>query len=203
MAHALSCDDIEALFLLHGAQAYESLRHEPVSALEHALQCAQLAEWAHADDALVAAAFLHDLGHFPLEGDGVGDADDVIDDRHETRALPFLEQRFGPEVLQPICLHVAAKRYLVATDPDYLGGLSPASVHSLGLQGGAMTPAEIDAFESTPFAMDAVQLRRWDDLAKVPGQRTPPLGYYIALLDDLQRSRADRDKLEVGPQTIS
>jgi len=196
----VSCDDIEALFLLHGAQAYESLRREPVTALEHALQCAQLAEWAHADDALVAAAFLHDIGHFPLEGDEVGDA---VDDRHETRALPFLDEHFGPEVLQPIRLHVAAKRYLVATDPDYLGSLSPASVHSLGLQGGAMTPAEVDAFEVTPYAMDAVQLRRWDDLAKVPGQRTPPLGYYIALLDDLQRSRADRGKLEVGPQTIS
>jgi predicted HD phosphohydrolase len=66
MIRTLSCDDIEALFLLHGAQAYESLRREPVTALEHALQCAQLAEWAHADDALVAAAFLHDIGHFPL-----------------------------------------------------------------------------------------------------------------------------------------
>ena len=200
MAHALSCDDIEALFLLHGAQPYDSLRREPVTALEHALQCAQLAEWAHADDALVAAAFLHDIGHFPLEGDEIGN---VADDRHETRALPFLEDRFGPEVLQPIRLHVAAKRYLVATDPDYLGGLSPASVHSLGLQGGAMTPAEVDAFEATPFAMDALQLRRWDDLAKVPRQRTPPLDYYIALLDDLQRSRGDSGKLEVGPQTIS
>jgi phosphonate degradation associated HDIG domain protein len=191
-------DDIEALFLRHGNQAYDDSRREPVTALQHALQCAQLAEWAHADDALVAAAFLHDIGHF-IAADG----GEQLDDRHEMQALPLLAPRFGPEVLEPIRLHVAAKRYLVATDPGYLRGLSMASVHSLGLQGGAMTAAEVAAFEATPFAMDAVQLRRWDDLAKVPGQTTPSLDYYLALIDDLQRSRAERGRLEVGPQTVS
>ena len=197
MPHALTLDDIEALFERHGQAVYDDSRREPVTALAHALQCAQLAEWAHADDALVAAAFLHDLGHFltPVSGD-------AEDDRHELIALPYLST-FGPAVLEPIRLHVAAKRYLVATDPEYLAGLSAASVHSLALQGGPMDDDEVALFEDTAFAMSAVQLRRWDDLAKTPGQATPPLAYYLALLDDLQRSCADRGKLEVGPTTVS
>lgn len=176
----LSLDDIAALFDRHGGAAYDGSRRESVTALEHALQCAQLAEWAHADDTLVAAALLHDLGHFltPVAGD-------TEDDCHETVALPYLKGRFGAAVLEPIRLHVAAKRYLVATDDGYFAGLSPASVHSLLLQGGPMTPVEVLKFNDTPFAMDAVQLRRWDDLAKTPGQATPPLGYYLALLGNL------------------
>ncbi|MGY4827050.1 HD domain-containing protein [Sphaerotilaceae bacterium SBD11-9] len=190
--------DIEALFAAHGERAYDDSRREPVTATQHALQCAQLAEWAHADDALVAAAFLHDIGHFVSAVEG-----DHADDAHEETALPHLQGRFGPEVLEPIRLHVAAKRYLVVTDATYLAGLSPASVHSLALQGGPMSPDEVRAFEATPHAMDAVQLRRWDDLAKVPGQTTPTLGYYLALLDGLQRSRAEGGTLALGPTAVS
>jgi phosphonate degradation associated HDIG domain protein len=181
MPRTLSLADIEALFAEHGNVLYDGSRRESVTALAHALQCAQLAEWAHADDPLVAAALLHDLGHFltPIDSD-------EDDDCHETIALPYLAGGFGPEVLEPIRLHVAAKRYLVATDADYFASLSPASVHSLTLQGGPMTAFEVAEFEATPFAMDAVQLRRWDDLAKTPGQATPPLAYYIALLGELQ-----------------
>jgi phosphonate degradation associated HDIG domain protein len=181
VTRALTVAEIEALFVQHGSQAYDGSRREPVTALEHALQCAQLAEWAHADDALVAAALLHDIGHFiaPVAGD-------TEDDAHELLALPALGGLFGPEVLAPIRLHVAAKRYLVATDAAYLGGLSPASVHSLALQGGPMNRDDVALFEATPHAMAAVQLRRWDDLAKTPGLATPPLGYYLALLSELQ-----------------
>lgn len=180
MPHDLSVDDIAELFARHGHQAYDGQRRESVSALEHALQCAQLAEWARADDTLVAAALLHDIGHFVTPVDG-----DTDDDRHEVLALPYLAARFGDAVLEPIRLHVAAKRYLVATDADYLGTLSPASVHSLALQGGPMGRDEADAFEALPHALAAVQLRRWDDLAKTPGLATPPLGYYLALLAGL------------------
>ncbi len=187
MPRTLTLGDIESLFTQHGSQAYDGSRRESVTALQHALQCAQLAEWAHADDALVAAALLHDLGHFltPIEGD-----DD--DDCHETIALPYLAGGFGARVLEPIRLHVAAKRYLVATDAGYLAGLSPASVHSLALQGGPMSAIEVAEFDANPFAMDAVQLRRWDDLAKTPDQATPPLGYYLALLEGLQLAPAPR-----------
>lgn len=176
---------IEALFAAHGTQLYDGARSEPVSALQHALQCAQLAEWADADATLVAAALLHDIGHF-IE---TSELDDDTDDTHELRAVPLLAQGFGPAVTEPVRLHVAAKRFLVAADPAYAGTLTPASVHSLALQGGPMTEAEMSAFESHPFAMDAVQLRRWDDLAKQPGLPTPALGYYLTRLEPLLLAR--------------
>src|SRR5687767_6744213 len=123
---------IESLFERHGKMAYDDARRESVSALEHALQCAQLAEWAGASEALVAAALLHDIGHFI---DAPADADD-IDDVHELRAVPFLSMGFTAEVVEPVRLHVQAKRYLVATSARYAADLSAASLHSLALQGG-------------------------------------------------------------------
>lgn len=179
---------IEQLFLTYGEQPYEGARAESVSATAHALQCAQLAEWAHADHHLVAAAFLHDVGHF-LAADAVA-RNDAVDDVHEALAVPLLASSFGPEVVEPIRLHVEAKRYLVSVDAEYFVGLSPASVHSLGLQGGPMSRAECDAFAQRPHARAAVQLRRWDDLAKTPGRRTPPLAYYLALLEDLVQPKS-------------
>lgn len=177
---------LRALFQRHGHQAYEGGRHEPVSALEHALQCAQLAEWAGAPPSLVVAALLHDVGHFVGGADAVADTQD---DAHEQRALPWLGGALGPEVTEPIRLHVAAKRYLVAADPGYAGTLSPASRHSLVLQGGPMTAAEREAFEALTFAPDATLLRRWDDAAKTPGKPTPPLEWYLALVDELCEAR--------------
>ena len=179
-------ETIEHLFHVHGASAYEGARRESVSALAHALQCAQLAEWAGADPPLVAAALLHDIGHFIGGGRDGDEADDV----HEARAVPFLAGAFGPEVFEPVRLHVQAKRYLVAVDPRYAAALSPASVHSLQLQGGTMNAKERQWFEAKPFAQHAVALRRWDDLAKEVGKKTPPLDYYLALLEEqAQRSR--------------
>ena len=171
---------IERLFAEHGAVAYDGARRESVSALAHALQCAQLAEWADAPPSLVAAALLHDVGHFIEPDPG-----EAIDDVHELRAVPFLSEGFGPAVVEPVRLHVQAKRYLVATDARYAAMLSPASVHSLALQGGPMSAAEQRAFEALPHAEDALALRRWDDSAKEPGRTTPPLAYYLALLAEL------------------
>lgn len=174
---------IEDLFRAHGEKPYEGARREAVSALAHALQCAQLAEWAHADEALVAAALLHDIGHF-LAADAVA-RNDTLDDRHEVNAVPFLAQGFDASVVEPVRLHVEAKRYLVRVDAAYAETLSPASSHSLALQGGPMRDDELERFEALPFAHHAVQLRRWDDLAKLPDRRTPSLGYYLALLQDV------------------
>lgn len=176
---------IQALFDEHGGTRYGGPRTEPVSALDHALQCAQLAEWAHADDSLVAAALLHDVGHF-IDPDPLAAGDDDV---HEMRAVPLLSQGFGAAVIEPVRLHVQAKRYLVATDRAYLGNLSPASVHSLQLQGGAMGRDEVLLFESLPFAEQAVALRRWDDLAKRPRKKTPTLAYFLPLLQDLTGQR--------------
>lgn len=172
---------VATLFALHGRQAYEGSRRESVTMLEHALQCALLAEQAQAPASLVLAALLHDIGHCT---DGVVD-DECTDDRHELRALPWLGRSLGAEVLDPIRLHVAAKRYLVALQPAYLQGLSPASVHSLGLQGGPMDSAACRAFEAEPHAQQAVALRRWDDAAKTPGLPTPGLDVYLRQLDAL------------------
>jgi len=169
---------IEILFNAYGHSAYEGNRRESVTALQHALQCAQLAEWAQAEDSLVVAALLHDIGHF-VEAPS---ASDLFDDVHEMRAVPFLATAFGPAVIEPVRLHVQAKRYLVATDRGYAATLSPASVHSLTLQGGTMCDEECRLFEDLPYALEGVALRRWDDLAKTPGKKTPPLDYYLPLL---------------------
>lgn len=177
---------IEALFEQHGHALRPGARAEPVSPLAHALQCAQLAEWAQADAAQVAAALLHDLGHFvdPMPHAHSAFAD-AVDDCHEMRALPLFSQGFGAAVIEPVRLHVQAKRYLVATDRHYLGHLSPAAVQSLQLQGGAMCRDEVLLFEELPYAVEAVALRRWDDQAKRPRKRTPPLGHYLPLLRGL------------------
>ncbi|HSW08131.1 HD domain-containing protein [Aquabacterium sp.] len=184
------------LFERHGSQPYDGGRRESVSALEHALQSAQLAEWAGADLPLVAAALLHDIGDFD-EGGAIGD--DRSDNQHQLRALPWLAAAFGPEVLEPIRLHVAAKRYLVATEPAYQATLSPASLLSLDLQGGAMADDECQRFENESFSPQAVMLRRWDDAAKEPGKPTPSLAYFAALLQELQeRARPAARRTVVG-----
>lgn len=175
---------IEALFVAHGEQSYEGARRERICATVHALQCAQLAEWAGADAALVAAALLHDVGHF-LAAEAIA-RNDRLDDRHEDLAVPLLAGHFGPELIEPIRLHVQAKRCLVTLDAGYAATLSPASVHSLALQGGPMGIEEAAAFQALPHAQAALSLRRWDDLAKVPGRDTPPLGYYLGWLDGLR-----------------
>jgi phosphonate degradation associated HDIG domain protein len=180
---------IAHLYERAGRQPYDGGRRESVTALEHALQCAQLAEWAGADGPLVAAALLHDIGDLV---DPAADTD-ADDNRHELRALEVLQCAFGTEVLDPIRLHVAAKRYLVATEPGYRATLSPASLLSLSLQGGPMSEAEQRRFEDEPFAPQAVLLRRWDDAAKTPGKATPSIDYYLALLDEVrERPRAVR-----------
>lgn len=186
---------IEALFERRGHLQYGDERREPVTALEHALQCAHLAEWAHAEHSLVVAALLHDIGQLM---DGAPTAP-LRDDQHELTALPLLRAGgCGPEVLEPIRLHVAAKRYLVSTDPAYGPSLSDASRHSLALQGGPMNGEERLIFMAHPQAAAALQLRRWDDLAKRPGMRTPPLAYYLALLDELLRDTRVPRRLSIA-----
>ncbi len=104
-----------------------------------------------------------------------------IDDRHEYRALGYLETIFSPAVTEPIRMHVDAKRYLCAVDKNYWASLSPASKTSLELQGGIFSKTEAIEFIDRPYAKDAVKLRIWDDLAKVKGLLTPNLKYFIAI----------------------
>jgi phosphonate degradation associated HDIG domain protein len=145
---------------------------------QHALQSAWLAEQAGCPPALVAAALMHDIGHL-VHGLGDNPAAEGIDDEHEAVGHAFLARWFGPEVTEPVRLHVAAKRFLCATEPDYFGKLSPDSVLSLTLQGGPMSPEEVAAFRALPQAAAAVQLRRFDEQAKVKGLETPPVGHFM------------------------
>jgi phosphonate degradation associated HDIG domain protein len=165
---------IDRLFAARGADEYHG---EAVTQLEHALQAALLAERAGASAELITGALLHDVGHL-LHGHGEAAAGRGIDDRHEALGERFLRPHFGPIVTEPVRLHVPAKRYLCAADPAYRTTLSPASVRSLELQGGPMSPAGAAEFARGPHAAAAVALRRWDDAAKVVGHPTPPLAHF-------------------------
>ena len=180
---ALTLNDIEGLFAAKGDRMYAG---EPVTQLQHALQSAHLAEQDGASDALVVASLLHDLGHL-INDQGETPTLRGIDDRHEYVALPFLRDLFGAAVLQPIRLHVDAKRYLCArgdgtiTGAEYWAALSIDSKRSLELQGGIFGEAQAAAFAAEPFSRDGVRLRLWDDRAKQPDAQTPPLAHYLAL----------------------
>lgn len=179
---------IPEIVQLLGSRATTWYGQEAVSQLDHALQCAHLAEQANEASETVVAALLHDLGHMlTAERTAVPDQDALPakDDLHQYVALPFLRKLFPDAVLEPIKLHVDAKRYLCAVDAQYWDSLSPASKHSLELQGGRFDEAQVRAFEALPFYAEAVRLRRYDDLAKVPGQTTPSLTHYAALMEQL------------------
>jgi phosphonate degradation associated HDIG domain protein len=171
----LSFADIEHLFAERGGEQYAG---EPVTQLEHALQCALFAQDEGADDQLVTAALLHDLGHL-LHDLGATPTLQGIDDVHQYRALPFLRGLFGDAVINPVKLHVDAKRYLCATRPGYFAALSEDSKRSLGLQGGIFNEGQADAFIAQGGAAQAVRLRIWDDKAKAAGFATPPLAHFL------------------------
>jgi len=169
------------LFAQHGHDAYFG---EPVTQLDHALQCAHLAEQARADDETVVAAFLHDIGHLlPAErASGYMDGYGTVD--HEQLGADFLrEQGFPEKVAQLIENHVNAKRYLVFKNPDYFARLSEASLKTLEFQGGPMTPGQALAFETNPHFRAILQLRGWDEQAKIPGLPTPDVAHYLALCE--------------------
>lgn len=180
---ALTLDHLIDLYRTAGAARYGM---EAINQEQHALQCAHLAEQAGAPDTLVAAALLHDLGHLLVQALPASAA--AKDDLHEYRAIPFLRGAFTDAVIEPVRLHVAAKRWLCACDPSYVASLSPASVRSLHLQGGPFDPAQAQAFLAQPYAKDAVALRRWDDQAKSPTRTTPGWGHWRALLERLHVS---------------
>jgi gamma-butyrobetaine dioxygenase len=167
---------IAVLFAGPGARDYLG---EPVSIGWHMLQAGALAEAAGADDALVAAALLHDVGHLRDEGEA----------GHAQAGARWLSRWFGEAVTEPVRLHVAAKRYLCAIEPGYSGLLSTESARTLALQGGTMTPGEVAAFEALRYAPDAVAVRRWDEAAKDPAVTPPEFSHFAALLQGLGRSR--------------
>ncbi|HEV7358550.1 MAG TPA: HD domain-containing protein [Steroidobacteraceae bacterium] len=173
------------MYCARGARAYFG---ESVTTLEHSLQAAHFARKSNASDALVAAALLHDVGHL-LAAAPPDLAAWKADARHEVNGARWLAARFGPDVFEPVRLHVPAKRYLCATDPSYEAQLSSASMQTLRLQGGPMSAAEVRAFEAEPHHRAAISLRRWDDSGKVAGLRTPGFADYGALIRALTEQR--------------
>lgn len=177
-------DDVVDLFDRWGDSYYDDL----VTQRDHALQCAALAEQAGADDALVVAALLHDVGHLvelAVSSGAMGDL--TIDRQHEATAARMLAPIFPASVTAPIALHVDAKRYLCAVEPAYLVTLSEGSIRSLATQGGPMTADEVDRFAAMPACVSAVALRRWDDLGKVDGLHVPDLAHHAPRLHAVAR----------------
>jgi gamma-butyrobetaine dioxygenase len=169
---------VEAIAELFAGPGAADYMGEPVTIGSHMRQAGALAEAAGADGSLVAAALLHDVGHLRHE----------TDSRHGDAGAQWLSRWFGTAVTEPVRLHVAAKRYLCATEPGYLRLLSTESVRTLALQGGPMSAGQAAAFEAMPFAQDAVAVRRWDDEAKDPAVTPPEFAYFAPLLASLARS---------------
>jgi hypothetical protein len=178
--HHLIVSEILTLFKTNGGSMYGG---EAVTQLEHALQAATFAKENNASDALITAALLHDIGH--LLHDLPDDAsDNGIDDVHEALAAKYLESYFVPAVVEPVNLHVAAKRYLCAVDATYYDTLSAPSKTSLTFQGGIMNETEVANFEQNPFYQDAITLRKWDDIAKDPTMKTEDIEFFAPMIQN-------------------
>jgi len=178
-------DKLEALF---AAIAGTSYLGEPVTIAEHMLQAAACARRDGASDALTAAALLHDVGYYAdANPDNENEAD--AHKRHDAAAARMLAPLLPEAVTEPIRLHVDAKRYLCAVEPAYHDKLSPASIHTMSLQGGVMSRADVDGFATEPYCEDAVRLRRWDDEGKQPEADMPGFASYRAMLQALVRGR--------------
>lgn len=178
-------DEVTALFERRGSGAYFG---EPVSMSEHSLQAAHFASKDGAPSWLCVAALLHDVGHL------VVDVPERIEDwtsdaRHEDTGAEWLAMRFDRRIAQVVLLHVAAKRYLCAVNPRYFSRLSPASAHTLSLQGGPMSADEVRKFESQPQFREAIRVRLWDDLGKVAGLSTQPLAHYRPMIEEFALGR--------------
>jgi phosphonate degradation associated HDIG domain protein len=184
----MTTDELLSIYSQRGSAAYFG---EPVSVTEHGLQAAYFARAVGASEALIVAALLHDIGH--LIDDVPDDLSDWTHDaQHELSGSRWLASRFGPEVSEPVRLHVPAKRYLCAKKPEYFNMLSPASVVTLKLQGGPMSGDEIAAFEAEPYWRDAIVVRQCDDRAKVAGLTTPDFDHYRPMIERLATGSRQR-----------
>lgn len=155
---------------------------EAISHEQHALQCAALAESAGAPAHLVAAALLHDVGHL-LQDQG-------MQGEHQEIGARALGGLLSAAVVEPLRLHVDAKRFLCVTEPGYWVGLSEDSRRNLVRQGGPFTAQQATLFARQPWALDAIDLRRWDDVARSPTRITPGWDHFAPLLESLAMHRA-------------
>lgn len=179
-------DEIIGRYVRHGGATYIG---EAVTQRQHAAQCAELARNAGSADAVICAAFLHDIGH--LCSDGAEQMGEFGTARHERLGADYLHARGFPErIVHLVAQHVNAKRYLTFKHPEYAAKLSAASTRTLQYQGGPMPAAEAAAFESDAAFAQILQLRAWDEAAKVPGRDGAPLADYRTLIAEQLREHA-------------
>ena len=183
-------DFIGSIFEKRGDEEYLG---EPVTMGQHMLQGATMAEKSREPDEIIIGTLLHDIGHFTSEF-GTFSMEDTEDRYHEDAGAAVLEQ-FFPKVITDCCRHhVAAKRYLCATDPEYFQKLSTASIHSLNLQGGPMSEAELKDFEKNPNLKKILKVRLYDDAGKIPDMITPSFWHFAPLVQKMVDSHSAKEK---------
>lgn len=174
-------EQITELFLRRGGRRWTDA---VLTECDHALQAAALAAEDSAPHSLVVAALFHDVGR--IIANPVDDLAGLFsDDNHEAVGARWLATLFGPDVSEPVRLHVTAKRYLCAVHPGYLETLSSASMTELVCQGGPLRQDRVRAFEAERYFASAISLRRYDDGANVPGRDVPPLEHYIPRIESM------------------
>jgi 2-amino-1-hydroxyethylphosphonate dioxygenase (glycine-forming) len=169
-----------SLFEKHGSDAYFG---EPVTQLQHACQAAEYARTEGYDDEVIIAAFLHDIGHLCEEANAENSMENLGILDHEVVGAKYLsELGFSEKICQLIASHVAAKRYLTFKNPVYYQNLSEASKQTLTYQGGVMSDIEATAFENDPLSILYIQMRFWDEKAKIADAPLPDLSFYKDLI---------------------
>ena len=173
------CDKIIQLYEKYGASDYIG---ESITQIEHALQCAYLAEVNteitqydnFIRECMIVAALLHDIGHLVgLENnemqmqmhDGKGNNLGIVG--HENIGANFLKECGMPQlVCELVGSHVIAKRYLCTMSKEYLNKLSDASRETFYMQGGCLTYEEMVKFKTSSFPELKLLLRNFDDKGK-------------------------------------
>jgi len=190
--HTLNHENIvgflQDIFNRRGGEEYLG---EPVTMAQHMLQGAHLAEIAGEAEVTIVAALLHDIGHFTSEF-GMFSMNDTEDRYHEQAGATVLQPFFPNVVTDCVKHHVSAKRYLCATRPEYFQQLSDASVHSLNLQGGPMSPAEVQIFEQQENLQEIVKVRQFDDNGKVANLKTKSFAEYAPMVQRVVDSCRDQ-----------
>jgi 2-amino-1-hydroxyethylphosphonate dioxygenase (glycine-forming) len=173
-------EEIIHLYSLYGEEEYAG---EKVSQLEHMAQAAQLACKQGYDDEVVLAAFLHDIGHISEKHSEENSMGEFGIKDHEAIGADFLTRRgFSTRLTRLVASHVAAKRYLTRREAGYYDRLSDASKKTLAFQGGPLSDEEADLMEKDPLFTEIIQMRRWDEEAKLENKPLPPLSIYKQLI---------------------
>ena len=178
-------DFIGSIFDRRGGEEYLG---EPVNMGQHMLQGATIAEQQGQPEEIIIGALLHDIGHFTSEF-GTFTIEDTEDRHHEDAGAKVLERFFPKVITDCVRYHVAAKRYLCATKPEYFESLSEASIHSLHLQGGPLNHMEVVEFEKNPNLDQIIAVRYLDDASKHADMETPDCWYFAPMVQRMVNCR--------------